>query len=199
MASIYQLKHRFQNLLRPLVKALYKRKISANHVTIFALVGSLAVSLIVWQNADTKWLFYLVPVWMFIRMALNAIDGMLAREFNQKSVLGAYLNELCDVISDCALYIVFIAVANAPLVVAIVVLSVISEYAGVMAPLVGAARRYDGPMGKSDRAFVFGVLGVMVAADLFMDAVNYILSAIAILLFVTIFNRVKEGIKEAQK
>ena len=37
-------------------------------------------------------------------MAFNAIDGMLAREFGQKSRLGAYLNELTDVVSDAALY-----------------------------------------------------------------------------------------------
>ena len=38
-------------------------------------------------------------------MALNAIDGMLAREFNQKSRLGGYLNEITDVVSDAALYL----------------------------------------------------------------------------------------------
>ena len=38
-------------------------------------------------------------------MALNALDGMLAREFNQKSRLGAVLNELGDVVSDTALYL----------------------------------------------------------------------------------------------
>ena len=40
-------------------------------------------------------------------MAFNAIDGMLAREFGQKSRLGAYLNELTDVVSDAALYLPF--------------------------------------------------------------------------------------------
>ena len=40
-------------------------------------------------------------------MALNAIDGMLAREFNQKSRLGGYLNEITDVVSDGALYLFF--------------------------------------------------------------------------------------------
>ena len=28
-------------------------------------------------------LFLLVPVWFFVRMAFNALDGMLAREFGQ--------------------------------------------------------------------------------------------------------------------
>jgi CDP-diacylglycerol--glycerol-3-phosphate 3-phosphatidyltransferase len=198
LASIYQLKQKFQNLLRPLVKRLYKIKITANHVTLFALFGSLAVSFIIWQNAQIKWLFYLIPVWMFIRMALNAIDGMLAREFNQKSDLGAYLNELCDVVSDCALYIIFALTANAQLVAAVVILSIISEYAGVMAPLIGKERRYDGPMGKSDRAFVFGVLGVIAGAGIFLNFIDYILLAVAILLCLTIFNRVKNALKKAE-
>ena len=44
-------------------------------------------------------------------MALNAIDGMLAREYGQKSRLGAYLNELGDVVSDAALYAPFALLA----------------------------------------------------------------------------------------
>ena len=55
--------------------------------------------------------FLLIPVWLLVRMALNAIDGMLAREFGQKSGLGAYLNEIGDVVSDAALYAPFALVA----------------------------------------------------------------------------------------
>ena len=45
---------------------------------------------------------------------------------------------------------------------AVIVLAVICEFAGVLGPTVGASRRYDGPMGKSDRAFVFGALGLWI-------------------------------------
>ncbi|MDR1285916.1 MAG: CDP-alcohol phosphatidyltransferase family protein [Campylobacteraceae bacterium] len=173
-------------------------KITANCVTLSALIGSLIVGFVIWQSADTKEIFYLMPIWLFIRMALNAIDGMLAREFNQKSDLGAYLNELCDVVSDTVLYMVFIYAADMYLVITIVILSIISEYAGVMAPLVKAKRRYDGPMGKSDRAFVFGVLGVMVGSGIFLNIIDYILWIVLLLLVYTIFNRVKEGLKEAK-
>ncbi len=38
-------------------------------------------------------------------MALNAIDGMLAREHAMQTPLGAMLNELGDVVSDAALYL----------------------------------------------------------------------------------------------
>ena len=54
-----------------------------------------------------RWPFLLLPLWLFVRMALNAVDGMLAREFGQKSRLGAYLNEISDVVSDAALYAPF--------------------------------------------------------------------------------------------
>ena len=58
------------------------------------------------------WALLLLPPVLFVRMALNAIDGMLAREFAQKSALGAVLNELGDVVSDTALYLPFATIAG---------------------------------------------------------------------------------------
>ena len=94
-------------------------------------------------------------------MAFNAIDGMLAREFHQKSVLGGYLNEIGDVVSDAALCapFAFIAPFDAAGIGLVIVLSMMTEFAGALGPTIGASRRYDGPMGKSDRAAVFGALG----------------------------------------
>ena len=159
--SIYQLKPRFQALLRPSVQRLYERGVTANQVTVAAAAVSIVLGLLLaWQHQAT-WLFILIPLWMLLRMALNAVDGMLAREFGQQSRLGAYLNELCDVIADTALYLPFALLpgVSPALVVLVVVFAVISEYAVVMGPLAGGSRRYDGPMDKSDRSFAFGVLG----------------------------------------
>ncbi|AWM79300.1 CDP-alcohol phosphatidyltransferase [Gammaproteobacteria bacterium ESL0073] len=199
MISVYQLKPKFQSLLRPLVNKLFNAGVTANQVTIAACVGSLAIALVVGLLASHAWVFWLVPLWMFIRMALNAIDGMLAREFNQKSGLGAYLNELCDVIADSALFLVFafVATVNPLLVVLGVILSLLTEYAGVMAPLVGASRRYDGPMGKSDRALAFGVISAGIAIGwLPLTWINVLLWVIAALLVYTLVNRIKQGLKE---
>jgi CDP-diacylglycerol--glycerol-3-phosphate 3-phosphatidyltransferase len=76
-------------------------------VTIAAAVVSVALGLFGAASVPERWPFLLIPLWMFLRMAFNAIDGLLAREFGQKSRLGAYLNELTDVISDAALYLPF--------------------------------------------------------------------------------------------
>ncbi|WP_312703202.1 CDP-alcohol phosphatidyltransferase family protein [Stutzerimonas nitrititolerans] len=199
MLSIYQLKPRFQNLLRPLVRRLHALGITANQVTIAALVLSLLVAGSVALWAEQPWLFALIPVWMLLRMALNAIDGMLAREFGQQSRLGAYLNELCDVVADSALYLPFALLPgiSAMAVVLVVLLALFSEYAGVLGPMVGASRRYDGPMGKSDRAFAFGVLATGVACGwLPASWVNGALLLIAALALYTLVNRVRQGLNE---
>lgn len=200
MLSIYQLKPRFQNLLRPLVQRLFERGITANQVTLSAAIVSVLIGLLLAFFPDRLWLFALIPLWMILRMALNAVDGMLAREFGQQSTLGAYLNELCDVIADAALFLPFALLpgVSPTLVVVLVLFALISEYAGVMGPMVGASRRYDGPMGKSDRAFCFGVLGAGVATTLLpLSWINPILAVITALLLYTLFNRVRQGLAQA--
>ncbi len=198
--SLYLLKPRFQAWLRPLVGRLARAGITANQVTLSAVVGSLALGVfVIWRLPDT-WAFVLIPFWMFVRMALDAIDGMLAREFGQQSRLGAYLNELTDVIADTVLYVPFALLAPfAPAwVVAVMVLAVISEYAGVLGAMVGASRRYDGPLGKSDRAFAFGALGLWVGLGSPLPAwAAFIMPLLASLLALTIINRVRGGLNES--
>jgi CDP-diacylglycerol--glycerol-3-phosphate 3-phosphatidyltransferase len=135
-------------------------------------------------------------------MAFNAIDGMLAREFGQKSPLGAYLNELTDVVSDAALYLPFAFVAPfGPYAVGLVIVAAcLSEMAGALGPMVGAARRYDGPMGKSDRAFAFGALGLYVGLGGRLPPLAWwLLPAIAAAIGWNIVHRVRRGVAAATR
>jgi len=168
MASIYDLKPKFQNLLRPLCARLARGGVTANQVTVAAAVLSIAAGAAIAATHGARWALILLPVALFVRMALNAIDGMLAREFNQKSRLGAVLNELGDVVSDMAMYLPLALIPGvSPGLVGLAVgIGIVTEMAGVVAVQVGAARRYDGPFGKSDRAVFFGALAVAMAAGL---------------------------------
>ena len=195
--SIYALKSRFQDLLRPLVRLLFRIGVTANQVTLTACVVSVAIGALL-VRAPRPW-FAAVPVWMFLRMGLNAVDGMLAREFGQKSPLGAYLNELTDVVSDAALYLPFAFVDPfgwAP-VATVIFLSALTEMTGVVAVMTGASRRYDGPMGKSDRAFVFSLLALWVALTERLPAwAPWVLWAVALLAALTVVNRIRGGLRE---
>ncbi len=201
IVSVYQLKSRFQDLLRPLVSRLEHWGVTANQVTVAAMLISVAVGswLVI---AENKIWFWLIPVWLFIRMAMNAIDGMLAREFNQQSALGAYLNEMGDLVSDIALFAPFLWIApfQPHWMGLIIVLALLTEFAGLLGLSVGASRRYDGPMGKSDRALLFGILGGWLAVDGFLPEWMVWLQPLLIaLLLWTIFNRIRRGLAEAAK
>lgn len=159
MASVYQLKPAFQELLRPLVRNLASWGATANMVTVGAAALSVAFGGLMLLTSGAKAVLLALPIFLFFRMTLNAVDGILAREHGQKSRTGFILNELGDVVSDAALYLPF-TVLLGPLWAVPVVLFVISEMSGVLPLAFGGERRYDGPMGKSDRAVVYGVLAV---------------------------------------
>ncbi len=198
MASIYDLKPKFQGLLRPLSNLLWRTGITANDVTLFALALSLLTGGAILYFRSFR-ILLLLPLILFVRMALNAIDGMLAREHNQKTPLGAILNELGDVLSDAALYLPLATVLpfEPVLVVLIVLLAVISEMTGVLGLQIGATRRYDGPMGKSDRAFVFGALGLLLGLQLpVFPLVLPVLWIVLFLLLLTVLNRARGALKE---
>jgi CDP-diacylglycerol--glycerol-3-phosphate 3-phosphatidyltransferase len=201
MPSVYDLKPAFQNLLRPAVRAIARAGVTANQVTVAAAIGSAIVGAAIAMAPLSRWPLVLVGPWLFVRMALNAIDGMLAREYGQKSRLGAYLNELTDVASDSALYLPFAFLPPfSPLWTGIViVLAVLSEFAGILGPAVGASRRYDGPMGKSDRAFVFGALGLWAGLGYVLpEWLAWVMPLLALLIAVTIVNRVRRGLEEGR-
>jgi CDP-diacylglycerol--glycerol-3-phosphate 3-phosphatidyltransferase len=200
--SIYDLKPRFQALLRPVVNTAAKRGVTPNQITLLALAISLLTGFTLYLWPHAQWPLLLVPVVLFIRMGLNAVDGMLAREHTMQSALGVFLNEMGDVFSDAALYLPFVGVASVSplLIVLIVVLAVASEMTGVVATQIGSQRRYDGPMGKSDRAFVFGALGLLLGLGVSGGSwVNMVLAVTVFLLLVTIVNRISKALREIRR
>lgn len=199
--TIYDLKPKFQNLLRPVVIRLFNAGITANQVTLAAMFLSLITGFILILFPDPR-LFLLLPPVLFIRMALNAIDGMLAREHHQKSRFGAILNELGDVVSDTILYFPFVLLfpGAAIWILLILFLSVLTEFIGVLAQTIGASRRYDGPAGKSDRAFLFGALGLWAAVfTASLDSVLFpvLFAVFAALLLLTCYHRIRRALQES--
>lgn len=201
MISVYQLKRNFQNILRPISDVLYKIGVTANMVTTLAFILSVLTGVIVYFYAPKcSCVFWILPAVLFVRMALNAIDGMLAREHNQKSNIGAVLNELGDILSDIAIYVPFLYVLNCNvwLIFLFTVLTIISETVGIMGVQINASRHYEGPMGKSDRAFWLGLLAIVcVFTVISVKALGIFTAILSFLLLYTIFNRINGALKEA--
>ena len=167
MPSLYQLKPAFRRLLQPLSRKLHAQDVSANLVTVVAAALSIAYGVALGLFADCKPLWWCLPLVLLVRMALNALDGMIASDFGQQSTGGAFLNELGDIVSDAALILGFSGLAAAlSLPAALFALSAaLSEASGLCAHAFCGVRRHDGPMGKSDRALVLGVLGLLIGFE----------------------------------
>ena len=199
--TIYDLKPRFQAVLRPIAAWLVGAGVSANAVTLAALLLSLAHGAWLALMPGSAWPLLLLPVTLFVRMALNAIDGIMAKEHGQASPSGAVLNELSDVIADAALYLPFALIVglDARLIVLVVAVSLIAEMAGALGPMLGAKRNYAGPLGKSDRALALGLLAVLLGAGLqpglWSALYLWLLLALAI---ATVINRARQIVAEAK-
>lgn len=197
MPSIYQLKPAFQNLLRPIVQNLAKVGVTPNMITLLAVFLSLGLAAVLVWKPTAVWAFALWPVGLFLRMGLNAMDGMLAREHQMQSRLGLYANELGDVVADAAMILAWLAVPGVSWIAVAVVafLSLLTEYIGVLGVMAQSSRRYDGPLGKSDRAFLLGLAALLCAVGVSASAQVWGWWLAAVLLFVTCVNRVRQALK----
>ncbi|MDG4877535.1 CDP-alcohol phosphatidyltransferase family protein [Mesorhizobium sp. WSM4935] len=197
MPTLYALKPAFQERLRPLVNRLAAMGVTANGITIAAALLSIAAGSAIAILPGWNLLLFLIPLVLFLRMALNAIDGMMAREHGQASTLGMYLNEICDVVSDLAVILPFAALPQfgAWGVVAFAIAAALTEFAGVLGIAAGIGRNYAGPFGKSDRALALGVVAVLAAAGLWPEAIApFVFPAMATLSLLTAINRIRAGL-----
>lgn len=163
MISIYKLKPQFQKLLTPILEALHRKNITANQITWSACILSCIIAILFSLAQYSHFLFLALPIGLFIRMALNALDGMMAKRYNQMSKKGELLNEVGDIVSD---FIIFLPLLkffpqSVYAIAMFIGLSIVNEFVGVMGKLLTGDRRYDGPMGKSDRAFIIGLYGLL--------------------------------------
>ena len=198
MATLHAVKPRFQALLRPLADAAAALGVTANAVTLAALGLSLVYGALLAASDGATSVLLGLPAGLLVRMALNAVDGLLAREHGQASRLGGRLNEIGDMVSDLALCLPFaLFLAPAWPVVLAVILALLAEAAGVIAAVHGGARRYDGPLGKADRALLYALVALAQAlVGLPPALVIAIFAAAAVASVVTALNRLAGGLRD---
>jgi len=201
MISIYKIKPKFQQLLMPLLKLLRRLGISPNSITIFSILLSFGIAYFFWNTSDNSSYFLIVAFGLLLRMMLNALDGMMARIYNLQSKLGEVLNEVGDIVSDVAIYFPLIIFESLSIEIAIIfiLLSIINEFCGLMAKVISGERRYDGPMGKSDRAFLIGIICIVYYFTNGLDPfMNYIIGGSSILMILSSYIRLTKSIKNGK-
>lgn len=195
MISIYQLKPKFQALLKPMLKILHRLGVTANQITFGSVLLSLLIGVSFWYSEDVQILYLVLPLGLLLRMALNALDGMMARIYKQQSKKGELLNEFGDVVSDLFIYFPLVKYEHEIiyLIIVFICLSLLNEFTGLLGKVVSNERRYEGPMGKSDRAFIISIYGILAFASInISDFSFYIFSILNLLLILSTFTRLRK-------
>jgi CDP-diacylglycerol--glycerol-3-phosphate 3-phosphatidyltransferase len=191
-----------QKLMHPLARLLFDDGVRAIHVTSCAGLISVAVGVLVAAFAFHPWVFVLVPIWMILRMLLNAVVAVLISEFGQHSRLGTCAHELSRVVAETALFLPFAVIPKVSmlLVLTVTLLAIFSEFAGLLGPLIKASRRRDGPMTSDLRLLCFGIFGAGIGSGYVLTApINIALAVITVLLLLTIITRIRKAVAEVTK
>lgn len=190
--GIYSIKPTFQKFLNPIKNLFIKWKVHPTTINIFALIISLTGGLALYFSNTYPLLLLYIPLMAFVRTALNALDGLVARELkikNQK--FGEVLNELSDRLSDVVIFlgIAFSSFVNVYLALTVIILILISSYIAILSKAAGGKRRYEGIMGKADRMFWLSLASIIVYLTKNFKIINYFLIFLAITLIITIIQR----------
>jgi len=199
MISVYKLKPKFQQLLNPILILFRRIGISPNHITVFSVLFSVFIGYILWLGQENNLFYLFVALGLLFRMMLNALDGMMAKKYNLQSKAGEILNEVGDILSDIAIYFPFIYFEGVTLeyVIGFLLLSVINEFCGVLAKIISGERRYDGPMGKSDRALLVGLICIaLFFSDSILRYIDYLFIIAIVMMLISSLLRLTKSIKK---
>jgi CDP-diacylglycerol--glycerol-3-phosphate 3-phosphatidyltransferase len=162
--DLYALKPASLRLVRPLEDACVRAGVSADSLTLLAIVVSLAAGVAIALSPTVPWLLLLVPLAATARLVCNLLDGGVARRTGTSSPRGELLNEVGDRVSDVAFLVAPLAVEGVltVVVVAALVAALLSSLVGIAARAAGGPRLYGGILSKPGRMAVVAIAAVVI-------------------------------------
>ncbi|GEM_PF-452508 len=182
--GIYNIKPWFREQLQPLIKLLWN--VHPDVLTWSALGISIASGVLLSASADRPYLAVAAVPLLFVRLALNALDGMLAQQTGKARPAGEMLNEVSDRLADVA---IFLGLALSPAadrfwgLLAIISILMVS-HVGILGKAVAGERIYTGILGKADRMIFLMVACLIYGLAPDWTFMGYSVFGILLLLFV---------------
>jgi CDP-diacylglycerol--glycerol-3-phosphate 3-phosphatidyltransferase len=166
MSGLYSIKPWFVRRLRRVEDALVRRRVSPDSLSVAAVGVSVAagVALAAGGAFSEPLLWLLVPPLGLVRLALNALDGAVARRTGDGRPFGEVVNEMADRVADVALIAPLAAVVDPVLAFSALTCALLASAAGCAGRAVTGRRLSGGPMGKADRVAVVSVAAAAGAA-----------------------------------
>jgi phosphatidylglycerophosphate synthase len=149
----------FRATARYAVALCVRHGIHADAVSYTSVLFATLAAVCFQQSGNHHWLLIVGPLFCYLRLWCNMLDGMVAMASGKASLRGEILNDLPDRISDI---LIFVGVAHSGLCNPFLsywaaIFALLTAYVGTLGQAVGAKREFSGIMSKPWRMVVLHV------------------------------------------
>jgi phosphatidylglycerophosphate synthase len=146
----------FRSTARGAVRVCVRRQIHPDVISYLSIVASALAAVLFWRSSSSPWLLIVAPVFCYVRLWLNMLDGMVAIASRQATARGEILNDLPDRVSDV---LIFAGIAHSGLGAPhlgywTAIFALLAAYVGTLGQAVGVQREFSGVMSKPWRMVV---------------------------------------------
>ncbi|HME89042.1 MAG TPA: CDP-alcohol phosphatidyltransferase family protein [Chthoniobacterales bacterium] len=127
-----------------------RQGIHPDAISYLSILAALIAAVCFWRSGQTRWLLIIAPLFCYVRLWFNMLDGMVAVAAEKASRRGEILNDLPDRVSDV---IIFVCVAHSGLMNPIfgywaAIAAILTAYVGLFGQALGVQREFGGMMSK---------------------------------------------------
>ena len=128
-------------------------------ISYLSIVAALIAAICFWKSGVASWLLIIAPLFCYLRLWFNMLDGLVAFAAGKASRRGEILNDLPDRISDI---VIFVGVAHSGLMDPLIgywaaIFALLTSYVGLFGQALGVQRQFGGIMSKPLRMVVLNV------------------------------------------
>jgi phosphatidylglycerophosphate synthase len=132
------------------VRFCVRHGIHPDAISYLSIVAALIAAICFWKSGTRHWLLIIAPIFCYLRLWLNMLDGLVAFGAGKASRRGEIMNDLPDRISDV---VIFVGVAHSGLMKPLIgywaaIFSVLTAYVGLFGQALGVQREFGGMMSK---------------------------------------------------
>ena len=136
-----------------------RQEIHPDTISYLSIAAALVAAICFWQSGDNRWLLIIAPLFCYLRLWFNMLDGMVAVAANKATRRGEILNDLPDRVSDV---IIFIGVAHSGWMNPFfgywaAIFAMLTAYVGLFGQALGGQREFGGIMSKPWRMVALSI------------------------------------------
>lgn len=136
-----------------------RHAIHPDAISYLSILAALIAAICFCKSGQRRWLLIIAPLFCYVRLWFNMLDGLVAFAAGKASRRGEILNDLPDRISDV---VIFVGVAHSGSMNPLIgywtaIFAVLTSYVGLFGQALGVQRQFGGIMSKPWRMVALSI------------------------------------------